>query len=78
MKVARAVKQKRRREIYFVFAVKLGDQTQRRREAQLRVPLASVGNRQAQRRIRPRVIQIEVQRDWIHRDDLCPLRVRHF
>ena len=72
MKVARAVKEKRRREIGLVFAIKFRDQARRRGEAQLRPPTAHVNNRQAQRFIEPGFIQIEMQSDraMIHQEGL--------
>jgi hypothetical protein len=61
MKITGAVEQKRGHEMRFIFAVKLGDQTRRRRETQLRPPNARINNGQTKRLIRPRVIQIEVE-----------------
>ena len=61
MKIARAVKQKGRREVCFVVAIKLGDQARRRREAQLWSPIAHVSNRQAQGLILPRIIELEMK-----------------
>lgn len=61
MKITGAVEQKRGHEMRFILAVKLGDQTRRRREAQLRPPNARINNGQTKRLIRPRVIQIEVE-----------------
>src|SRR5439155_16416596 len=63
MKLARDVKQERRREVWLVFGIKFGDQARRRGEAQLRPPIAHVNNRQAHRIILPRIIQIEMQWD---------------
>src|SRR6266545_671493 len=72
MKVARAIKHERRREVCFFLAIKLGDQRRRRGEAQLWSPDARVNNGQAQRFTGPRVIQIEMQSDrgMIHREHL--------
>src|SRR4029453_3333087 len=61
MKITGAVEQKRGRQTPFVFAAKLGNQTRRRRETQLRPPNAGINNGQTKRLIRPRVIQIEVE-----------------
>jgi hypothetical protein len=60
MKVSRAEKEKRRRQMCLVFAIKFGDLARRPGEAQLRSPMARVNNRQAQRFIGPRIIQIEM------------------
>ena len=58
MKITGAVEYKRERELRFVVAVKLRDQTQRRGEAQFRPPMACINNGQSKRFIPPRVIQI--------------------
>ena len=60
MKVARSVKHERRGEMYFMLAIKVGDQWRWPGEAKLRSPTARVNHGQAQRLIRPRVIQIEM------------------
>ncbi len=65
VKVARPVKEEghreirlmlRHREIRLMLPIKLGNQTRRRREAQLRPPCARVNHRQGERLIPPRVI----------------------
>ena len=61
VEVAGSVEQERRSEIRFVLAIKLGDQTSRRREAQPWAPRARVNHRKTQRLVPPRVIQIEMK-----------------
>src|SRR5262245_568530 len=61
MKITRAVENKWRHKLCFVFAVKLCDQTQRRGEAQFRPPIACIHNRQTKWLIPPRVVKIEVK-----------------
>ena len=61
VKVAGSVELERRSEIRFVLAIKLGDQTSRRREAQPRAPRSRINHRKTQRLVPPRVIQIEMK-----------------
>jgi hypothetical protein len=62
MKVARAIKQEWRRQTRLVFSIELFDQTGRRGEPQLRPPTPHIGNRKADRFVRPCVIEIEMER----------------
>jgi len=61
VEVTRSVEQERRSEIRFVLAIKLGNQTRRRREAQSWAPGACVNHRKTQRLVLPRVIQVEMK-----------------
>ena len=61
MEVTGSVEQKRRREICLVLAIKLGNQTWRRGEAQSWSPRARVSHRKTQRFVLPRVIQIKMK-----------------
>ena len=61
MKVARPVEAERRGEIDLMLAIKLFDQPWRRREAQMRFPVSCLNQWKADRLVRPRVIQIEME-----------------
>ena len=60
MKIARAVEQKWRKAA-FEFAIKFLNQTRWRRKSKLWSPFMSIDDRQTQRLIPPRVIEMEVQ-----------------